>query len=244
MLIIKEQLGEVQSLDGCQFWLVLPRSSGLSTGFAPNRHDMRMVVPSPARCIARKGRAVWALVLSAKKRAGAVYHTKLVQRSLLILCDACDRAVEKLYYSAGALAGTIEGLWRALRWAHATEPAAMTSKQRLAMIPYGTCYLIIVRYMIIDQGMQAEGSLHAGIPAQGAMACRQRAPLACRSCAATYCTSSGSAKTWESPIRYAHFDFRPATPMYPFRLSNTAAGSHLQLHFRQPDFRPGEPGPS
>lgn len=100
---------------------------------------MRIEIPSPATCIEHKGHtAVRAVVVFAKKRAGDFHHTELVQRSLIILCDACERAVEKLYFSAGALTGIIEGLWRALRWAHAIGSAATACGKYVTKASYSS----------------------------------------------------------------------------------------------------------
>ena len=123
--------------EGCQSWLVLRSSETRALADAHRWRAMRIGISSLASCIACEGRAVWAVVQSAKKRACDFYHTEFVQRSLSILCNACGRAVEKLYFSAGALTGIIEGLWRALRWAQATESAATASWEKVAMSPCG-----------------------------------------------------------------------------------------------------------
>ena len=50
----------------------------------------------------------------AKDHAYEYYHSPAVQQSLLTLSNACENAIEKLYCSAGALVGIVEGLWQAL----------------------------------------------------------------------------------------------------------------------------------
>ena len=65
----------------------------------------------PIRCIGEVANGIKGLVNGSKKCTLRVIRSKTSQRALATTNNGFKDAVPKLYYAAGALVGTIEGVW-------------------------------------------------------------------------------------------------------------------------------------
>lgn len=65
----------------------------------------------PTRCIGAVASGIKGLVNGSKKCTLRVIRSKPSQKAIVIVNDGFTDAAPKLYYAAGALVGTVEGLW-------------------------------------------------------------------------------------------------------------------------------------
>lgn len=65
----------------------------------------------PIRCISAVANAIKGIVHASKTSTPRLVQSKPAQQAVVFVNDGFHNAVPKLYYAAGALIGTVEGLW-------------------------------------------------------------------------------------------------------------------------------------
>lgn len=72
---------------------------------------LNLMLRLPIRCIGAVAHGIKRTVHASKRCTSRLIRSKTTQRAITFADDGIHNAVPKLYYAAGALVGTVEGLW-------------------------------------------------------------------------------------------------------------------------------------